>query len=435
MEFVNPGNLDAQVGVMSRRLLALTWMMPPLIFPRSLQISRTLHAMSERGWKTTVISVPSDVEPFAVRDSRLETFYRGSYEIQYVEPREEIESSLFWLRIVRCILRTKNTRESNWIRRASAALCARIEIEKPEALISFAQPWINHQVALRVKRQYPQLPWVAHFSDPWVDSPYFSPPNEKARTAAIKQEREIIYAANAVIFTTEETSNLVMAKYPKALARKAHVVPHGYDSDLIRLIEPRPRPDKFTIVHTGNLYEKRQPYALLHALSTLSTELTTTELQVEFIGYAEQTMKDLVKQLNLDDIVLITPPLPFLESLAVAQSADLLLIIDAPAELSMFLPSKTMDYLSLGRSILALTPQEGALARVMGDLGFPTVDPTDAAGILVIVRESLARWRRAESVTPIPSNKILRAFDIREVVVVLEKVLLSVISDVEHKCA
>ena len=242
MEFVDSGDLDAQVDVMSRRLLALAWMMPPLIFPRSLQVSRTLRAMSERGWNTTVVAVPPEVEPFAAQDPRLEAFYRGSYETRYVEPREEVESSPLWLRIVRRILRTKNTRDPNWSRRASAALCKQIAAESPDAIISFAQPWINHRVALRVKRRHLQLPWVVHFSDPWVDSPYFTPSDENARTVAIKQERDIISAADAVIFTTRETADLVMAKYPSSLGGKVHVVPHGYDADLLGLIEPRPKP-------------------------------------------------------------------------------------------------------------------------------------------------------------------------------------------------
>ncbi len=422
---------------MSRRLLALAWMMPPLIFPRSLQVSRTLRAMDQRGWKTTVIAVPPDVEPFAAQDPRLEFFYLGSYEISYVEPREEVESSPRWLRFSRCILGTKNTRDPNWISRASKALGRRIEAEKPDALISFAQPWINHRVALRVKRRYPDLPWVAHFSDPWVDSPYFTPTDEKARATAVKQEREIISAADAVIFTTEETADLVMAKYPASWIGKVHVLSHGYDGDLLGLIQPKPKPGsgKFTITHTGNLYEGRDSMALLRALATLRAEQGSTQMQVECVGYATQAMHDMVKQLNLGDIISLSPSVPFLDSLAIAQSADLLLVIDAPAEHSVFLPSKIVDYLFLRRPILALTPHTGATARVLGGLGFPTVDPTDDASILAMLREALSRWQRGESATQVPPAEALRSFDIREIVAGFESVVIGVINTGECRDA
>jgi hypothetical protein len=424
VEFADSGNLDAQVDGMSRRLLALTWMMPPLIFPRSLQISRALRAMAERGWEATVVAVPPAAEPFAAQDPRLAEFYGRSYQLLYVEPREEVVPSAWWLRILRKVLRTQNLTAHNWIRRATKFVEKRIEAEAPDALVSFAQPWINHVVALRIKRHFPDLPWVAHFSDPWVDSPYFNPAKAKERDDAVKQERAIIAAADAVIFTTRETADLVMAKYPPGWAAKVHVVGHGFDSDLLALIRPYPRSEQFTITHTGNLYEKREPFALLRALTTLRAEMPAP-FKVDFVGHATQAMRDMVENLELSDIVSLAPGAPFLDSLAIAQSADLLLVIDAPAEHSVFLPSKIVDYLALHRPILALTPPAGASARVLGGLGFPTVDPTDEAGILAMLREVLQRWQRGEGATEIPPAEALRKFDIRETVTGFEAAIMS----------
>lgn len=417
---------------MSRRLLVLAWMMPPLIFPRSLQISRTLRVLSERGWKSTVIAVPSAVEPLAPQDARLEKFYRGSYEIRYVEPREEVEPSPFWVRFARRIMRRHYTRELNWIRRAASTLCQQIAIEKPEALISFAQPWINHLVALRVKKRHPGLPWIAHFSDPWVDSPYFNPVDEKAQANAVKQEKSIIAKADAVIFTTQETADLVMAKYPVAWLKKVNVLPHGYDADLLSLMQQRQKSEKFTIAHTGNFYGKREPIALLHALSVFCKENASEKLQVLFVGQVSQTVQEMVQKMNLGHVVKLIPSVPFFESLAMAESADLLLVIDAPSENSVFLPSKVVDYLSLRRPVLALTPLMGASARVLGGLGFPTVDPTDESGILDALRMALTRWKDGREATPLPAEEALRAFDIREVTNGFEFVIKNVIKKQER---
>lgn len=404
-------------------MLALAWMMPPLIFPRSLQISRTLRAMAERGWETTAIAVPPAVESLAAQDSRLAAFYADSYRLLLVEPREEVAPSPLWLRLPRLVLRTKNLTILNWVRRATEALMQQVLADKPEVFVSFAQPWINHVVALRVKRRFPQLPWVAHFSDPWVDSPYFNPANEVERHAASRQEREIISIADAVIFTTQETADLVMGKYPAHWRSKVHIVCHGYDADLLNLVQPRPKAERLTIVHTGNLYEKREPLALLRALSSLHAELTSPILHVDFVGFASTVMRDMVAQLKLEDIVSLSPKVPYFDSLAIGQSADLLLVIDAPADHSVFLPSKIVDYLALRRPILALTPAQGASARVLGGLGFPVIDPTDEAGILAALREALQRWRKGWDVTPLPSPEALRRFDVREVAADFERAL------------
>jgi hypothetical protein len=115
--------------------------------------------------------------------------------------------------------------------------------------------------------------------------------------------------------------------------------------------------------------------------------------------------------------------MPFLDSLEIAQSAHLLLVIDAPAEHSVFLPSKIVDYLALRRPILALTPPAGASARVLGGLGFPTVNPSDEEGILAMLREALRRWQNGQSATIVPPADGLRRYDIRDVVVDFEEAL------------
>ena len=67
------------------------------------------------------------------------------------------------------------------------------------------------------------------------------------------------------------------------------------------------------------------------------------------------------------------PRVGYLQSLALAKSADLLLNIDAPAATSVFLPSKLIDYIGAGRPIFGITPA-GTAARLIQSLaaGLPT---------------------------------------------------------------
>lgn len=428
MEPADPGNLDAKMVIMKRRLLALAWMMPPLIFPRSLQIARTLSALVDRHWITSVIAVPPEVEPYAALDPRLAEFYSGLYGLIFVDPREEVVPSALWLRLIRKALGVKPTNNSNWMRRAANAATQQIITTAPEAFVSFAQPWINHLVALQVKRRHPRLPWIAHFSDPWVDSPYFRPESNADRNKAIKNEAAIIAEADIVIFTTKETADLVMAKYPGAWQSKVRVVSHGFDAALLGLVNGSQKSDKFTIIHTGNLYEHREPMAFLEALSLMRKEMPDMPLQVNFVGYASQALHDRVAELELEDFVTLSAAVPYIESLAIARTADLLLVIDAPSDKSVFLPSKIPDYLVLRQPLLALTPIQGASARALGRMGFPIVDPTDEAGILSCLKQTFSRWQHGESATTVPSDEAIRCFDIREVVQDFEEAIENAIA-------
>ncbi len=412
----------------TRRLLALAWMMPPLVFPRSLQISRALRAMAGRGWRTTVVAVPPEVEPFAARAERLSRFYAGSYDIRYVEPREEIVSSPLWLRLARRVARVRNTRDPNWIVRAADELHRQIETARPDALVSFAQPWINHLAALRVKRRHPDIPWIAHFSDPWADSPYFKPESARQREVARRNESDVIENADGIVFTTPETVDLVMAKYPASWRRKTHVVPHGYEADLIDWAPPYIRTDTFTITHTGNLYEGREPIALLRALATLRRGAPRIRISLKLVGYATDIIREKIAELDLSQIVEMTPTVSYTESLAIARAADLLLVIDAPARISVFFPSKIVDYLSLRRPILALTPLNGASARVLGGLGFPTIDPTDETAILAALLDATRRWENGGEATPIPPIDAVRQYDIREIATDFDRAICDAIA-------
>ena len=111
-----------------------------------------------------------------------------------------------------------------WVPRATQAAVGIAAAGDCAGMITFAQPWSDHLVGLRVRRAT-GLPWVAHFSDPWADSPYATP---RQRSIWRRMEEEVVREASAVVFVTEETAELAMAKYPDGLRHKVSVVPHGF---------------------------------------------------------------------------------------------------------------------------------------------------------------------------------------------------------------
>jgi hypothetical protein len=75
--------------------------------------------------------------------------------------------------------------------------------------------------------------------------------------------------------------------------------------------------------------------------------------------------------------------------------ADLLLLL--AEKFVIQIPGKTYEYLRAGRPILALTP-EGALANLLRRVGGGlVVSPSDTAGVLAAVRESVLRWKEGRA--------------------------------------
>jgi glycosyltransferase involved in cell wall biosynthesis len=293
--------------------------------------------------------------------------------------------------------------KSVWILAAARAARRLASERKYDVLVSFAQPWSDHLAGLRVHRAT-GLPWVAHFSDPWVDSPYLRGRGWQRRIWT-RMEADVVREADALVFVNEHTAERVMRKYPDAYRAKTHVVPHGYDPSERAGIRPAARDDRLTLVHTGRFYDRvRTPEALLRALAALNRRRPIgRELRVVFVGTPIASHPALASALGLSASVEFVGRVSAEESAGWAQAADVLLVIDAPADENLFLPSKLVDYLVYRKPILGLTPPCGASADLLRALGYPVIAPDDEDAIASAI-DALLTAAREGPLTPAPGH-------------------------------
>jgi glycosyltransferase involved in cell wall biosynthesis len=254
-----------------------------------------------------------------------------------------------------------------------------------DVLVSFGQPWSDHLAALRFTRRA-GVPWVAHFSDPWVKNPLRTLRPE-LRAIDRRQERAVVQRADLVVFTNHETLDLVMAAYPAPWREKARVVPHAFEPGDEGAVARGPE-EPIVARYLGAFYGRRSPAALVTALARLRQERPSVldGVRFELIGPSEiQTSSDLVRTRG---------PVDYPTSVELMRSADLLLVIDAPGEESPFLPSKLVDYVGAAKPIVALSPP-GPSARLVTRLGGWVADPARAADCASAISAALAFARAA----------------------------------------
>jgi hypothetical protein len=99
-------------------------------------------------------------------------------------------------------------------------------------------------------------------------------------------------------------------------------------------------------------------------------------------------------------LITVHKSVPYQESLDLMSSADGLLVIDAPSDLSVFLPSKLIDYIGSGRPILGITPA-GTASNLICEMGGQVADPraVDQVSNQLVKFIQLLRDRRQE-ITP-----------------------------------
>jgi glycosyltransferase involved in cell wall biosynthesis len=395
--------------------------MPPLQSAQSLQAPRILSQLAELGWQPTVLCA----DPASFRDDArqldpsLEASLSRRLELLRVA---SLERGWFprWIRRGAVTLRLPGSGlrggKGLWVPPAIQAGWCALKQADYAAILSFAMPWSSHAVALELARRSGR-PWVAKFSDPWIDTPYFRG-GPFSRWLLGWLEAFVIRRADRVVFVTQRSADAVMRKYPAAWRDKVRVIPHSFDA-LAELpsatCQTRPR---LRIVHTGGLYGVRSPEPLLRGLAELRRRSPALgdRLEVLLVGVHEDAHRELVRRLGLDAIVQLRPPCSYVEALRLAAGADVCLVIDAPtAGESIFLPSKLVDYLRLGKPVLGITPARGESADLLRQVDCPIVEPHDLRGIA----DALARLLEAHKEGTLGSardyDRALASFDPRNV--------------------
>lgn len=267
-----------------------------------------------------------------------------------------------------------------------------------------------HALGLRIKRAFPELPWIASFGDPIRDNPYshidcslyayqsalnrinrarrrdpafLLRPDRVFRVLlwdlrhreAVRQRRRLakleaatLSQADLLIFNNPSQQRYMLRGGQQR--EKALVLPHCFDPQLYAgIAEPERAPGKkLRFVFTGQLSEIRSARPLLEALRRLLEDCPDLPARAEFRFYGDMPDADLARicRWGLCDLVRFEKSLSYRESLREAVRADWLIHIDANIGAvcgeNVFFAGKLADYFGAKTPILAVTMQHGAAA-------------------------------------------------------------------------
>jgi hypothetical protein len=379
------------------RILAVSYALPPALYPQAIQVGRLLALCGGQ-----IGAVCGSLASNAALDQDFGLTTRLAFNLQ-VGFRPRLKGLAFSIARRFAPFYARSPDEFRpWVKLAEAATLAELRRSRfaPDILVTFGDPMSDHLLGLRLKTKL-QLPWIAHFSDPWSDNP-FRRRDVFANVINQRLEHRVVAAADRLIFTSRETVDLVMRKYPQAWRQKCAVIPHSFDPVLY---PPRSENDSVVIVrHLGNFYGHRTPLPLFRALRVILRDQPDALRDVRFdlIGRLPTWVKYHGTFRSLPEkLVRLLPAVSYSESLKLMANSDLLLVIDGPADLSVFLPSKLVEYIGAGVPICGIVPP-GTSAKLLQRLGGRAADPREVEHVAEALLSSLrsARDRRARVVQP-----------------------------------
>jgi len=225
-------------------------------------------------------------------------------------------------------------------------------------LIYVSCPPFPQTIAAAKLKRSACIPLVIDFRDAWSLDPYREGSRLKKliyRTLFPIMEKMVLSRTDCLIVNTPSAFEAYLKKYPM-LSGRIHMIPNGYDEQDFTEYRPVTSGNKMKILYIGRFgIGARDPLPLLKAFCQLIDN--NFPIRLHIIGNNRPVLSKLVKELGLNNHVLLTGQIPHKNAIEAMATCDVLLLYQQQS-IAMITPiaGKTYEYLRAGKAILAILP-------------------------------------------------------------------------------
>jgi len=258
---------------------------------------------------------------------------------------------------------------SFWIKPSVGFLSDYLKENPVDAIITTGPPHSMHLIGMGLKKNFPSLPWVADFRDPWTNIDFYKDLNLTWLADKIhhKLEREVLQKADTVLVVSRGMEEEFALMKPK----KLRVITNGYDESDVQ-VGTLTLDGRFSISHIGTLNAARNPRIVWKVLSEICVENVDfkKDLQIQLVGKVDFSVLEDIQSYGLQEQLLKIDYLSHSEAIAKQNSSQvLMLLINQSGNAKGILTGKFFEYLAAKRPILAVGPTDGDAAVVLNETG------------------------------------------------------------------
>lgn len=306
-----------------KKVLIVTYYWPPAGGGGVQRWLKFVKYLSKAGW-TPIVYVPENAE-YPLEDSSLVSEVPESAQIigtKIFEPRklfkkifkkENVEvkgvkdqlDNLFYIPSkqrkwhqnlaiwIRANMFIPDARKA-WVKPSIKFLASYIRDHQIETIVTTGPPHSLHLIGLALKKQFPDIFWVADFRDPWMEIEYFNllPLTKSSLQKHKELEHNVLSSADHIVTVSPSWAGMFRDK----AAKKVSVITNGYDPCDFE-VPSLDLPPRFRICHVGTLALDRNPVQLWAALSSLikANNIDPGLLEIAFVG---KTDKRIIEELS-----------------------------------------------------------------------------------------------------------------------------------------
>lgn len=279
-----------------------------------------------------------------------------------------------------------------WVKPSVKILKNYLKQNPTDVIVSSGPPHSMHLIGLELKKQFPNITWIADFRDPWTDISYYN--YLKLSSFANKKHHEL---ENKVLQTADiclATSYTDTENFRKKGAN-AHCITNGFDGEICT--KKPEKTSQFTLSYIGVLEQLRNPEVLWKALIELCNEHKdfSENLELKFVGRLDDKIQTYLSESPLQQNCTFTSYLPHQEAVTEMKTASLLLICNFPnPESKGIIPGKLFEYLTTQNPILSIGPGQSDVSIILQKThAGKHFSPTNALEIKNYILQQFQLWK------------------------------------------
>jgi glycosyltransferase involved in cell wall biosynthesis len=386
-----------------RKVLIIAYYFPPMGLSGVQRTVKFAKFLPKYGWKPTVLTVePTGYYAFddtllkEAEEAGVKIVRTPSFDVNRLlkkqgvikMPSERMRKVLQFFGDLFFIPDTKIGWKSSAVKAASEL----IEHERFDLLFATAPPQTDFLIGVALKRKF-EIPLVVDYRDAWLDYPFKYFPTPLHRLWHAHLEKRVLKAADKVIVTHRRVKESILRRHKTVDYKEIIIISQGFDVEDFPPTnsEKHIKPVKMKITHAGTFYAERNPVTMLHALANVlqANPKIRGRIEAYFVGNAREEDRQLVKKLDLQNVVNFLGYLPHRECIKRLVESDVLwFVIDNDYQT----PGKLYEYFGSRKPLIA-SLVDGYTKQIIKESGAAICVPLkDVAAHEIAILEQFRRF-------------------------------------------
>ncbi|MDO4763543.1 MAG: glycosyl transferase family 1 [Flavobacteriaceae bacterium] len=284
-----------------------------------------------------------------------------------------------------------------WVKPSVAYLKKYLKENPFDALVTTGPPHSLHLIGLGLKKEFPQLKWLADFRDPWTEISYYQylKLTSWADHRHRKLEREVLQSADITLATS-----FTDAENFKKKGANAVCITNGFDDEEWQNLEHF-RMEKFTLSYVGILEQLRNPDTLWEILEELVEENPdfAQNFELKFAGRVDDRILEKISSMSLSEKINYRGYLTHDRALEEMKKSDLLLLTNFDKTSSKgIIPGKLFEYLATGKKIISFGVKDSDVEKILTETQMGKhFELSQKEEIKNFIWEQYKSWKRGEN--------------------------------------